>query len=83
MRRGVALVLLLGLSPVFADAAQTPLAASLRITVMITGNGKDQRAIVLIGFVELTLVKCALPIEIDHVAQVIQEARLFRLIRFL
>src|SRR5258708_38125141 len=44
MRGGVALVLLLGLSPVFADAAQTPLAASLRITVDgVTASGGTLR----------------------------------------
>ncbi len=44
MRGGAALVLLLGLSPVFADAAQTPLAASLRVTVDgVTASGGTLR----------------------------------------
>src|SRR5258706_10394333 len=44
MRGGAALVLFLGLSPVFADAAQTPLAASLRVTVDgVTASGGTLR----------------------------------------
>jgi uncharacterized protein (DUF2141 family) len=44
MRSGVAFLLLLGLSPVFADAAQTPLAANLRVTVDgVTASGGTLR----------------------------------------
>src|SRR5258706_14499322 len=44
MRGGAALVLLLGLSPVSVEAAQTPLAATLRVTVDgVTASGGTLR----------------------------------------
>src|SRR5580698_2142506 len=56
---------------------------SLRVAIVISGDGEDLRRIILIGLVELGRIVPGEPIEIDYIAEMKEEAgiALFRLHR--
>src|SRR5712691_6685960 len=41
------------------------------IPVVIAGNGKNGGVVALIGFIELTCIEIALPVEIDDISEVV------------
>ena len=45
------------------------------IAVVIAGNRNDGRGVVIVGLVELAVVVGDLPVEVDDIAEVIEETR--------
>jgi hypothetical protein len=65
-----------GLKPVSIHLDNTLMNAGKVLAVVVTGNGEDRAVIELVGLVELLVVLLDLAIEVDAVAQDVEERRL-------